>query len=244
MPVVSIILSLSKWIQLISRWGSRKNPIPLHYRQRYLEREYYHPRGAAIKNIIITPSGQGIDVSPTQKYISSLNGHSSAEIPFSVTPNQDSVLTFHISYQNGDNDHSAEVVLPVVLGDNKKAAIPLVNNVELASSGASYTLTGDINNAGLTDAKSMVVTVGSPANAVEPYAYYSIGSLASDDFSSFEITFTANDLSSCPWSSPGRIRTGTHSAVQRTLISGQTPVRQAPALYRAVPEVHPAQHLP
>jgi archaellum component FlaF (FlaF/FlaG flagellin family) len=157
-----------------------------------------NPRGAAIKNIIITPSGQGIDVSPSQKYISSLNGHSSAEIPFSVTPNQDSVLTFHISYQNGDNDHSAEVVLPVVLGDNKKAAIPIVNNVELASSGASYTLTGDINNAGLTDAKSMVVTVGSPANAVEPYAYYSIGSLASDDFSSFEITFTANDLSSVP----------------------------------------------
>jgi hypothetical protein len=157
-----------------------------------------NPRGAAIKNIIITPSGQGIDVSPSQKYISSLNGQSSVEIPFSVTPNQDSTLTFHISYQNGDNDHSDEINLPIVLGDNKKAAIPIVNNVELVSSGTSYTLTGDINNAGLTDAKSMVVTVGSPAKAVEPYAYYSIGSLASDDFSSFEITFTANDLSSVP----------------------------------------------
>jgi hypothetical protein len=157
-----------------------------------------NPRGAAIKNIIITPTGQGIDVSPSQKYVSSLNGQSSVEIPFSVTPNQDSTLTFHISYQNGDNDHSTEVILPIVLGDNKKAAIPIVNNVELASSGASYSLTGDINNAGLTDAKSMVVTVGSPAQAVEPYAYYAIGSLAADDFSSFEITFTANDLSSVP----------------------------------------------
>ncbi|MDD1700902.1 MAG: hypothetical protein LUQ04_08940 [Methanoregula sp.] len=157
-----------------------------------------NPRGAAIQNIIITPSGQGIDVSPSQKYVSSLNGQSSVEIPFSVTPGQDSALIFHISYQNGDNDHSTEVILPIVLGDNKKAAIPIVNNVELASSGASYTLTGDINNAGLTDAKSMVVTVGSPARAVEPYAYYAIGSLASDDFSSFEITFTASDLSSVP----------------------------------------------
>ena len=66
------------------------------------------------------------------------------------------------------------------------------------TSGTSYTLTGDVNNAGLTDAKSMVVTVGAPAKAVEPYAQYAIGSLAADDFSSFEITFTSNDLSSVP----------------------------------------------
>jgi hypothetical protein len=157
-----------------------------------------NPRGAAIKNIIITPTGQGIDVSPSQKYVSMLNGQSSVEIPFSVTPNQDSTLTFHITYQNGDNDHSTDVVLPIILGENKKAALPVVNNVELVSSGTSYTLTGDVNNAGLTDAKSMVVTVGAPAKAVEPYAQYAIGSLAADDFSSFEITFTATDLSSVP----------------------------------------------
>ena len=157
-----------------------------------------NPRGAAIKNIIITPSGQGIEISPSQKYVSTLNGQSSVEIPFSVTPNQDSTLTFHITYQNGDNDHSTDVVLPITLGENKKAALPVVNNVELATSGSSYTLTGDVNNAGLTDAKSMVVTVGAPAKAVEPYAQYAIGSLAADDFSSFEITFTATDLSSVP----------------------------------------------
>jgi hypothetical protein len=157
-----------------------------------------NPRAAAIKNIIITPSGEGIEVSPSQKYVSVLNGQSSVEIPFSVTPNQDSNLIFHISYQNGDNDHTTEVILPIVLGENKKAALPIVNNVELTSAGASYTLKGDINNAGLTDAKSMVVTVGTPAKAVEPYAQYAIGSLAADDFSSFEITFTTTDLSSVP----------------------------------------------
>ena len=157
-----------------------------------------NPRSAAIKNIIITPTGQGIDVSPSQKYVSILNGQSSVEIPFSVTPDQDTTLTFHITYQNGDNDHSTNVVLPITLGDNKKAAIPVVNNVELASSGTSYTLTGDVNNAGLTDAKSMIVTVGAPAKAVEPYTQYAIGSLAADDFSSFEITFSSTDLTSVP----------------------------------------------
>src|SRR5665647_2603507 len=157
-----------------------------------------NPRGAAIKNIIITPSGQGIEISPSQKYISSLDGQSSVEVPFSVTPGQDSTLTFSITYQNGDNDHSTEVIQPIVLGDNKKAAIPVVNNVALTSSGTSYSLTGDVNNAGLTDAKSMIVTVGSPAKAVEPYGQYAIGSLAADDFSSFEITFAASDLTSVP----------------------------------------------
>jgi hypothetical protein len=157
-----------------------------------------NPRGFPIKNIIITPKGQGIEVTPSERYVSSLNGQSSVEVPFSVTPGQDSTLTFSITYQNGDNDHSTEVIQPIVLGDNKKAAIPVVNNVALTSSGTSYSLTGDVNNAGLTDAKSMIVTVGSPAKAVEPYAQYAIGSLAADDFSSFEITFTASDLSSIP----------------------------------------------
>jgi hypothetical protein len=157
-----------------------------------------NPRGASIQNIIVTPSGKGVDISPSQKYISSLNGQSSVEIPFSVTPGQQTSINFHISYQNGDNDHATDVVLPIIIGENKKAAIPIVNNVELVSSGTSYTLTGDVNNAGLTDAKSMIVTVGAPAKAVEPYAQYAIGSLAADDFSSFEITFSSNDLSSVP----------------------------------------------
>ena len=157
-----------------------------------------NPRNAVIKNIIVTPAGEGIDVSPSQKYISVLNGQSSVEVPFSVTPNQQSSLNFHISYQNGDNDHTTDLILPITLGDNKKAAIPVVNNVELASSGTSYTLTGDVNNAGLTDAKSMIVTVSAPAQSVEPYAQYAIGSLAADDFSSFEITFSSRDLSSVP----------------------------------------------
>jgi hypothetical protein len=42
------------------------------------------------------------------------------------------------------------------------------------------------------------VTVGAPAQAVEPYAEYAIGSLAADDFSSFEITFSSKDLTSVP----------------------------------------------
>jgi len=157
-----------------------------------------NPRNAEIKKIIVTPAGTGVDVNPSMKYISSLGAGSSIEIPFAVTPRQESDLMFHVSYWNGDNEHTADVVLPITLSGNKMAVEPVVNNVALKSSGSAYTITGDISNAGLTDAKSMVVTVGSPARAVEPYSDYAIGSLASDDFSSFELTFTSADLSSVP----------------------------------------------
>jgi hypothetical protein len=157
-----------------------------------------NPRDVEIKRIMVTPAGTGVEVSPSVKYISSLGAGSSIEIPFAVTPRQESDLTFHVSYWNGDNEHTTDVSLPITIGVDKLAAIPIVNNVALETSGSAYSLTGDVNNAGLTDAKSMVVTVGPPARVVEPYSEYAIGSLAADDFSSFEITFTSNDLSSVP----------------------------------------------
>jgi len=158
-----------------------------------------NPREGAVSSIIVTPLRNGVDVSPQQKFISSLKGKTEIQIPFEITPTKDDPsLTFRISYQNGDNDHTSDIVLPLNIGEDKMAAVPIVNNVELSMSGSYYTLTGDVSNAGLTDAKSMIVTVGSPAKAVEPYSEYAIGSLAADDFSSFEISFSSTNLSSVP----------------------------------------------
>lgn len=155
-------------------------------------------RNGVINDIIITPSGDGVTVSPLQKFIGSLAPGSAQLVSFQVTPGKESDLTFHISYHNGNNDHVIEEVLPLNIGEDKKAAVPVVNNVELTTLGSSYKMTGDVNNAGITDAKSMVLTVGTPAKPVEPYAEYAIGSLASDDFSSFTLTFLTNDLSRVP----------------------------------------------
>jgi hypothetical protein len=157
-----------------------------------------NPRDGPLNNIIVTTSGSGIDVSPSESFISTLAPGNSVEIPFKVTPNQQSNLTFHVAFQNGDNKHSTDVPLMLNIGDDKTGANPVVNNVALTSQGLSYQLSGDINNAGITDAKSMVITVAPPAKAVEPYSEYAIGTLASEDFSSFQLTFTASDLSSVP----------------------------------------------
>ncbi len=155
-------------------------------------------RNGAITDITVTPTGNASTVSPRQKFIAALPGGSSQLVSFQVTPDQASDLTFHITYHNGNNDHAVDVVLPLNIGEDKLAAVPVVNNIVLASSGSAYTLTGDVNNAGITDAKSMVLTLLSPAKPVEPYAEYAIGSLASDDFSSFTLTFMATDLTEVP----------------------------------------------
>ncbi len=157
-----------------------------------------NPRAGKIKNIQITPLGNGITVQPSTKYLSSLDGQSSVDVTFSVTAEQESDLTFQVTYDNGDTPHTSTVVQPIKFGTDKSAAVPTVNNIALTSSGSTYDVTGDVTNTGISDANGLVVTVGSPAKGTGTYPEYAIGSLAADDSSSFEVTFTSSDLSSVP----------------------------------------------
>ncbi|MEN6444152.1 MAG: hypothetical protein ABFC71_10440 [Methanoregula sp.] len=158
-----------------------------------------NPRNGDISNIIITPEGDGVTVSPAQYFLKTLDAGSSADIPFAITPDKATNVTFHITYQNGQkNQHTRDVVLPLNIGEDKTAAVPIINNVEIVNQGASYQLTGDVSNAGITDANAMILSLGAPAKGVEPYSNYAIGSLAADDFSSFTLDFTTTDLSSVP----------------------------------------------
>jgi hypothetical protein len=157
-----------------------------------------NPRSGALDDILISAFGSGLEISPSQKYISNLGGQSSTVIPFSVTAAKDSSLTFNVSYRNGESKHAVDLVMPITIGEDKTAAVPIVNNVALTQKGSYYDLTGDITNAGITDANGLVVTTGPPAQGTGTYPEYVIGSLASDDSSSFDVTFTATDLSSLP----------------------------------------------
>ncbi len=59
-------------------------------------------------------------------------------------------------------------------------------------------MTGDVYNAGLEVANSVLLTTRSPTTPVHPYRNYVVGSLQPDDFSSYELTFTASDVSEIP----------------------------------------------
>jgi hypothetical protein len=157
-----------------------------------------NPRDGEITDLLVIPEGNGGNVSPSESYIGVLGAGSVVQVPFQVTPDRDGSVTFHITFNNGDNKHTAEVVLPVTIGTDKTAAVPVINNIAVTAQGSGYHLTGDVTNAGITDAKSLILTVNAPAKAVEPYPEYAVGSLASDDFSSFELDFSATDLSAVP----------------------------------------------
>jgi hypothetical protein len=92
----------------------------------------------------------------------------------------------------------------------------VLNDLALTEVNGAYQLTGDVTNTGITDANGVVVSVGAPAHPVEPYSSYAIGSLTSNDFSSFTITFTSTDLSAIP------IETSWKDANGNTLNSVQT----------------------
>jgi hypothetical protein len=176
-----------------------------------------NPRDGAIKSIYITTEDSGSDITPSQTFISEVAANSLVEVPFTITPHKATNITFNVSYQNGDVKRQVSVVLPITPGNAKDAAVPTINNLVFTNQGTSYDLTGDITNTGISDANGVVVTVGSPAKGTGTYPEYAIGSLASDDSSSFEVTFTSMDLTSVPLIIHWKDTFGTDYSVTKTL---------------------------
>ncbi|WP_292346590.1 MULTISPECIES: hypothetical protein [unclassified Methanoregula] len=155
-------------------------------------------RSGNITNVLIVPETVGATVSPDESFAGNLGAGQSVQVPFFITPKKDTTVTFHVSFKNGDNRHTTDVVLPVVLGDNKQGAEIVINNIESTSTGSTFTLKGDVTNNGLTAARSVLVTVGSPATPVDPNPEYAIGNLEPDDFSSFEVTYSKTGPGAVP----------------------------------------------
>lgn len=149
-----------------------------------------NPRQGTVNGVRVTPVGEGISVTPRTAFIGSLAADASKEVRFEITPENEANVTFLVSYRNGMNDHDTSVTLPIQFSDDKLSAEPVLNNVEVTNNGQYSTVSGDITNAGLTNAYSITVTVGSPATPVDPNKIYVLGELEPDDFSSFEVTYT------------------------------------------------------
>jgi len=176
-----------------------------------------NPRDGEIKSVFITTSDSGSDINPSMTFVSSIPANSIVEVPFAITAHQATNITFDVNYQNGEVKRQVSVVLPVRTGNGKDAAVPTINNLALTSQGQSCDLTGDITNTGVSDANGVVVTTGSPAKGTGTYPEYAVGSLASDDSSSFEVTFTSTDLTSVPLIIRWKDAYGTDYSVTKTL---------------------------
>ena len=152
-----------------------------------------NPRNDAVNGVVVNPSGNGLDITPSSYFIGNLGSDDSVQVPLTITPSENSVLSVQVDYKNGVNDHQSTLKVPIVLGASKLQANPILSNIQVTYESGKYSITGDVTNAGLQVANSVVVTSGDGATPVAPYQQYVVGSLQPDDFSSFEVTFTAPD---------------------------------------------------
>ena len=157
-----------------------------------------NPRKNDLRNVILEVSGTGITATPAKTFIGNLASGAKIPVNFTVTPDQETSLILTVTYNNGNNPQKVRMELPITFGIDKKQANPVISNVMVKSESGIYHITGDVNNAGLETANTVMVTSLSPAVPQDPYKTYVVGALKPDDFGSFEVTFSANGTSSIP----------------------------------------------
>jgi hypothetical protein len=157
-----------------------------------------NPRNNDLRNVILDVSGTGIAATPAKTFIGNLASGAKIPVNFSVTPDQETTLILTVTYNNGNNPHKVTMNIPIAFGIDKTRANPVVSNVQVKSESGIYHITGDVNNAGLETANTVMVTSLSPAVPQDPYKTYVVGALKPDDFGSFEVTFSANSTTSVP----------------------------------------------
>jgi len=157
-----------------------------------------NPRKNDLRNVIFEVSGTGITATPAKTFIGNLASGAKIPVNFTVTSDQETSLVLTVTYNNGNNPQKVRMELPITFGIDKKQAYPVISNVQVKSESGIYHISGDVNNAGLETANTVMVTSLSPAVPQDPYKTYVVGALKPDDFGSFEVTFSANSTSGIP----------------------------------------------
>jgi hypothetical protein len=150
-----------------------------------------NPRTNNVRNVILEVSGSGITAAPAKTFVGDLDAGAKVPVNFTVTPDQPTTVLLTLNYDNGDNPHTVTMEIPVAFGADKMQASPVISNVQVKTDAGIYHVTGDVNNAGLETANTVMVTSLAPAIPQDPYKTYVVGALKPDDFGSFEVTFTA-----------------------------------------------------
>ncbi|MHB8163948.1 MAG: COG1361 S-layer family protein [Methanoregula sp.] len=190
-----------------------------------------NPRENSVKNIILDVSGTGITATPSKIFVGELTSGATVPVNFSVTADQPTTLHLVINYDNGDNPHSVPLDIPITFGVDKKQANPVMSNVQVKSDAGIYHITGDVNNAGLETANTVMVTSLSPAVPQDPYKTYVVGALKPDDFGSFEVTFAATNTETVPLQLTYKDADGNvYNSIQDVKVSATSAVQKSTGL--------------
>lgn len=143
-----------------------------------------NPRENAVNGVVVRPESNTASFTQNSNFIGELQPDKSQEAVFEVIPSESGELVFNVDYRNGLNHHITEKKIPYTIGEGKKDAKLVINNIEVSGTG-SYVVRGDVTNAGLKNAKSVIITASDPAVPSDPNRLYVVGELEPDDFSSF-----------------------------------------------------------
>lgn len=142
-----------------------------------------------IEAVSISVSGEGVTSREGSVYLGTIKtgetGNGSLTI---ITTEESKEVVIDVTYRNGANWHTESLTLPLEAGISKTGADLVVNSVEIKSGAKYYTITGDVNNAGLTTAKGLIATTEG-AEKTGTYPSFVVGSLDADGLSQFEVTF-------------------------------------------------------
>lgn len=145
-----------------------------------------------ITGVIVTPKGNDIDFFPANVFVGTIAGGNKSTATFTlntmVSTRGNKEMQFSTSYFNGDNLHTSSDTNYSIDVVDQSALI--LSALEVENAGNVYSIAGDINNFGTTDAKNVMISVMATDNVtpVQPYEKYFVGTLESDDFSSFELS--------------------------------------------------------
>jgi len=157
-----------------------------------------NPRKNTIRNVILDVSGTEVNPSPSRIFVGDLDPGMKTPVNFTVSPDTETTANLTVTYSNGDNPHVITTSILLNFGADKKEANPVVSNIQVKPDVGFFHITGDVNNAGLETANTVMVTALSPAVPQDPYKCYVVGALKPDDFGSFEVTFAAANTTSVP----------------------------------------------
>ncbi len=160
-------------------------------------------RANDVTSVIAKPVGDGVVFTPSEVFVGTITAGNRSTATFTLDTMGSSSgvkdVSFSASYFNGDNLHqSAEVSTTINVVEQSSL---LLTAIEIEDIGTKYSITGDINNVGTTDAKNVMVSVveSDDVEPIQPYANYFIGTLEADDFSSFELSArVSSDITSIP----------------------------------------------
>ena len=151
-----------------------------------------NPRPNAASGVQVIPQGTGFKAIPSSAFIGALAPDASGTAVFNLTPAAETTAAFQVVWRNGINTHTADLILPITFDEDKRQADPVITNVEVRQEAKGYRIVGDVMNAGLESARSVIISPGEPATPTDPYRIYIVGTLDPDDASPFEVTLQAD----------------------------------------------------